>query len=160
MRGTARKRAAGRWQIQVYAGVDPRTGKELRVTRTIDAPHTRAGRKIVDHAIAALIVEVETGRINLGEDPTLTELLDRWMAARSPEWSPKTTVENRRNIRLKIVPKLGKIRVSKIRPMHLDAFYSELRRSGERRARRSRRRRCARCTSSCTRRSRRRSSGG
>lgn len=35
-----------------------------------------------------MIVEVETGRINLGEDPTLSELLDCWMAARSPEWSP------------------------------------------------------------------------
>ena len=39
-------------------------------------------------------------------------------------------MENDRNIRLKIVPKLGKIRVSKIRPMHLDAFYAELRRGG------------------------------
>ncbi len=100
------------------------------MTRSIAAPHTRAGSKIVDQALAALIVEVETGRINLGEDPTLTELLARWMAARSPEWSPKTTMENDRNIRLKIVPKLGKMRVSKIRPMHLDSFYAELRRSG------------------------------
>jgi integrase len=130
MKGTARKRGPGKWQIQVYAGKDPRTGRDIRVTRSVAAPHTRAGSKIVDQALAALIVEVETGRINLGEDPTLTELLDRWMAARSPEWSPKTTMENDRNIRLKIVPKLGKMRVSKIRSMHLDSFYAELRRRG------------------------------
>jgi integrase len=130
VKGTARKRAAGRWQIQVYAGRDPRTGKDIRVQRTIAAPHTRAGRKVVDQALAALIVEVETGRINLGEDPTLAELLERWMAARIPEWSPKTVVENRRNIDLKILPALGKLRVSKVRPMHLDAFYAQLRRSG------------------------------
>jgi integrase len=130
MKGTARKRGPGKWQIQVYAGKDARTGRDIRVTRSVAAQHTRAGSKVVDQALAALIVEVETGRINLGEDPTLSDLLDRWMAARTPEWSPKTTMENDRNIRLKIVPRLGKMRVSKIRPMHLDAFYAELRRSG------------------------------
>lgn len=98
--------------------------------RTVVAPHTRAGQKVVDQALAALIVEVETGRINLGEDPLLAELLDRWMTARSPEWSPKTVMENRRNIELKILPRLGKMRVSRIRPMHLDAFYAELRTRG------------------------------
>jgi integrase len=130
VQGTARKRGPGKWQIRVYAGMDSRTGRDIRVTRSVAAPHTRAGSKIVDQALAALVVEVETGRINLGDDPTLTELLDRWMAARSPEWSPKTTIENARNIRLKIVPRLGKMRVLKIRPMHLDSFYAELRRGG------------------------------
>ena len=130
MRGTARRRGPGKWQIQVFAGRDDRTGRGVRVTRTVAAPHTRAGRKVVDQALAALITEVETGRINLGDDPTLAELLDRWMAARSPEWSPKTTMENARNIRLKIKPKLGRMKVSRIRAMHLDAFYAELRRSG------------------------------
>ena len=80
MKGTARKRGPGKWQIQVYAGKDPRTGQEIRVTRSVAAPHTRAGSKVVDQALAALIVEVETGRINLGEDPTL----DR--AARLAGW--------------------------------------------------------------------------
>jgi integrase len=129
-KGTARKRGPGKWQIQVYAGKDSRTSRDIRVTRSVAAPHTRVGSKIVDQVLAALIVEVEAGRINLGEDPTLAELLDRWMAACSPEWSPKTTMENARNIRLKIVPRLGKMRVSKIRPMHLDAFYVELRQRG------------------------------
>jgi hypothetical protein len=41
--------------------------------------------------------------------------------ARSPEWSPKTTVENQRQIRLKIEPRLGKRRLSKIRASDLDA---------------------------------------
>ena len=130
MRGTARRRGPGKWQIQVFAGRDDRTGRGVRVTRTVAAPHTRARRKVVDQAIAALITEVETGRINLGDDPTLADLLDRWMAARSPEWSPKTTMENARNIRLKIKPKLGRMKVSRIRAMHLDAFYAELRRRG------------------------------
>jgi integrase len=105
-------------------------GSRRRLTRTIAAPHTRAGRKVVDQALAALIVEIETGRVNLGEDPTLAQLLDRWMVTRSPGWSPKTVMENGRNIRLKINPKLGKMRVSKVRPAHLDAFYAELRRGG------------------------------
>ena len=60
------------------AGIDATSGRERRVTRTIHAPHNKAGRKIVDQALAALIVEVETGRINLGEDPTLDELLERF----------------------------------------------------------------------------------
>ena len=88
MRGTARKRGKDRWQIQVFAGANAQTGREKRVTRTVVAPHTKAGRKIVDKALAALIVEVENGRVNLGDDPTLAHLLERWLDARSPEWSP------------------------------------------------------------------------
>lgn len=72
MKGTARKRGTGRWQIQVYAGADPQTGKDVRVTQTVVAPHTRAGRKIVDQAIAKLIVDVE-------------------MAGRSPSPAPSCT---------------------------------------------------------------------
>ncbi len=99
-------------------------------TRTVVAPHTKAGRKIVDKALAALIVEVENGRVNLGDDPTLAHLLDRWVDARSPEWSPKTTLENEWQIRLKIVPRMGTRRLSKIRAADLDALYSELRKRG------------------------------
>ncbi|MGZ4694751.1 MAG: hypothetical protein ACXWA3_14110, partial [Acidimicrobiales bacterium] len=95
MKGTARKRGAGRWQIQVYGGVDPHTGRERRVTRTVLAPHTRAGQKVVDQAITALILDVENGRIGAGDDPTVAELLDRWVHARETDWSPKTTLENR-----------------------------------------------------------------
>jgi len=130
MRGSVRKRSKDSWTIQVYAGVDQATGRERRIARTVHAPHTKAGRKVADQALATLIVEVETGQINLGEDPTLDELLSRWMAARSPEWSPKTTMENARGIRLKISPRLGRMRISKIRAMHLDAFYAELRQRG------------------------------
>jgi hypothetical protein len=61
MKGTARKRGTDRWQIQVYAGVDPNTGRERRVTRTIVAPHTKAGQKVVDQALAALILDVSPG---------------------------------------------------------------------------------------------------
>jgi integrase len=114
----------------VYAGTDRYTGKDLRVTRTVVAPHTRAGRKVVDQAIAALIVEVESGRIHLGEDPTLAQLLERWVTARSPEWSPKTTVENQRQIRLKLLPRLGNRRISKIRATDIDSLYAELRTRG------------------------------
>jgi integrase len=130
MKGTARKRGTDRWQIQVYAGVDPNTGRERRVTRTIVAPHTKAGRKVVDQALAALILDVEHGRIGAGDDPTVTELLERWVRAREPEWSPKTTLENRRQIRLKIVPNLGSRRVSKVRAADLDALYAQLRKKG------------------------------
>jgi len=88
--------------------------------------------------------------VNFGDDPTLSQLLDRWVAARAPEWSPKTTIENQRQIRLKIVPRLGHRRLSKIRAVDIDAFYAELRRMVVRRAKRWRRHRCGGRTSSCT----------
>lgn len=130
MKGTVRKRGTDRWQIQVYAGVDPNTGRERRVTRTIVAPPTKAGQKVVDQALAALILDVEHGRIGAGDDPTVTELLDRWVRAREPEWSPKTTLENRRQIRLKIVPNIGSRRISKVRAADLDVLYAQLRKKG------------------------------
>jgi integrase len=130
VKGTARKRGPNRWQIQVFVGVNPTTGKERRVTRTVVAPHNRSGQKVVDRALAALILEAEDGRISLGDDPTVSRLLERWVAAREPDWSPKTTMENKRQIRLKIEPAIGKRRVSKLRAADLDSLYSRLRKSG------------------------------
>ncbi len=130
MKGTARKRAPGSWQIQADAGTDPLTGKRVIVTRTVHAPHTKAGQKTVDQALAEFIVEIEHGRINLGDDPTVRELLARWVEARSPDWSPKTTLEYKRQIRLKIDPRIGSKKLSKIRAADLDAMYGELRRRG------------------------------
>jgi len=49
---------------------------------------------------------------------------------RSPDWSPKTALENKRPIRLKIVPWLDFRRVWEIKAIELDACYTEVRATG------------------------------
>ena len=56
MRGTIRARGKGRWQVQVYAGRGP-DGRERRVARTIHGT-----RRDADHALAALVLQVEAGQ--------------------------------------------------------------------------------------------------
>lgn len=70
MRGTIRARGKGRWQVQVYAGRDHRTGKERRVARTIHG--TRSG---ADHALRQLIREVEAGQ-HRGDD--IHDIKETW----------------------------------------------------------------------------------
>lgn len=125
MRGTLRRRGNS-WTLQVYAGLDPATGKERRVTRTFHAPEGRAGRKAAERALAELVVEVEAGLELRHRDLTFGQLLDRWVAARAVDWSPKTLRERRATIRLYLAPDLGDTPAHRVRGADLDALYARL----------------------------------
>ena len=73
--GTMRERTPGTWELTVSAGVDPSTGRYARVIRTVRASNRRDARA----ALRRLEVEVASGQVSM-EDPTVAELLERWMA--------------------------------------------------------------------------------
>lgn len=101
MRGTIRARGKGTWQVQVYAGRDPHTGRERRIARTIHGTKRDAER-----ALARLITEVEAGQ-HRGDDPTVATLAEQWYTARSGSWSPRTRDAYRRELDQRIIPRLG-----------------------------------------------------
>lgn len=126
MRGSLRHRD-GAWRLQVYAGLDPVTGKEIRVTRTVAGPDTRAGRKAAEEALARLVLEVSAENSRIGEDPTLGEVIDRWIALHAADWSPTHLRETRWQAQHRIPAELAATPVSKVRPVDLDQLYSRLR---------------------------------
>lgn len=128
MAGTIRKHPTG-WRIQVYRGIDPLTGKELRPSRVVNAPHTREGRRRAEIELAQFVLELEHDAANPEPAPdagTVADLAAAWLDARRPNWTAKTHRENTRQVRLKIAPRIGHIPLGEVTGRDLDALYSSL----------------------------------
>ena len=124
--GTMRERSPGSWELTVSAGVDPSTGRYARVIRTVQASTKRAAKA----ALRELEVEVAGGQIGL-DDPTVTQLLERWMThLEDIGRSPATLYNYRRYVDRELAPTIGALRLSKLTASHLDGLYSALRRRG------------------------------
>src|SRR6266545_4225824 len=128
---TIRKRRDG-WQIIVYAGLDPLTGKQRQLTRQVNGSYRQA-----EKLEARLRTEVADGQHAGTRVKTLGELLDLWIerrAASDKPISPDTVEDYRSLIAKKIKPALGGKRLHTINARVLDAFYDDLRRYGNAKA--------------------------
>ncbi len=115
-----------RFRVIVYAGTDPASGRQRRVTGT-----ARTKRQAVALR-ARLQVEVGQGRHQAGR-MTVATLLVRYLEhLEAAEASPSTIDRARIAMATTINPRLGQVEVAKIRASTLDAFYADLRAHGGR----------------------------
>jgi integrase len=124
---TIRERRGG-WQVIVYAGLDPLTGKQRQLTRQING-----NRRQAEKVEARLRTEVADGQHAGTRVKTLGELVDLWIERRASSdkpISPDTVQDYRSLIAKKIKPALGSKRLHTVNARVLDAFYDDLRRYG------------------------------
>ena len=103
--------------LRVYSGLDSETRQRRYATRTVH--HQRAAAV----ALAELVENAAYTRLRAG---TVGELLERWMATASPDWSASTVRETRSLMRCHLIPHLGHIPVTKLTAADIDDFYSHL----------------------------------
>ena len=128
---TIRKRRDG-WQVIVYAGLDPLTGKQRQLTRQVNG-----SRRQAEKVEARLRTEVADGKHAGTRVKTLGELVDLWIerrAASDKPISPDTVEDYRSLIAKKIKPALGGKRLHTVNARVLDAFYDDLRQHGNAKA--------------------------
>ncbi|HEY3034022.1 MAG TPA: tyrosine-type recombinase/integrase [Streptosporangiaceae bacterium] len=115
------------WQVKVYAGRDPLTGRERY---EYDRARTKREAERIE---AALKTNVAEGRHRGTAARTVTDLVERWYEWRQgvKEISPTTLEGYRRQIDQRIIPALGRIPVRRLDVETLDRFYAELRRRGK-----------------------------
>ncbi|MEX0664752.1 MAG: site-specific integrase [Acidimicrobiia bacterium] len=124
------RRHGNRWQVTVYAGADPDTGRERRVRASVRAlPGQKRPSKEARELEARLLLEVGAGE-HRDIRITVAELLDRWMEHAAPDLSPHTAHGYRLYIARNIVPAIGRVRVDKLTTAMLDRLYRQLRESG------------------------------
>lgn len=121
--GHIRKRGNA-WQVIVFAGRDPVTGRKRQVSRTV-----RGTKRDAQAVRSQLLVQVGEGA-HIGTDATFGQLLDEWYETAAGDWSPKTAIETKRFIERLIRPKLGSVRLRKLSPAVIDRFYGDLRKRG------------------------------
>lgn len=118
--------------MTVYAGTDPITGRERRLTRTVQGrPSQKQPPKEARDLEARLLVEVGSGQ-HREVRITVAELLARWFEHAGPDLSPTTLHEYRGVAERMILPRIGTVRIDKLTPATLDRLYRTLRDEGGR----------------------------
>lgn len=116
-----RKRGHNYWELCISEGVDPSTGKKLRTyhnfhgtQREAEREHTRLQRA------RDMGIHVKPSSLKL------SEYLDRWINDHARlHVSPRTLQGYKDIVRLHISPSLGTLPLDKLRPIHLQVFYSD-----------------------------------
>ena len=123
MKGFIRQRGEA-WELRVFLGNDPLTGKQRYATRTV-----RGGKREAQRVLAEMITNADQG-LTPRSASTVGDLLEAWFELASPDFSPTTVRETRRVIDKSLLPAFGKRKLAKLQPADIDAFYQRLRRWG------------------------------
>ncbi len=122
-----RKRRGG-FQVLVYAGLDPITGRQRYISRQVNG-----SRREAERLEARLKTQVADGGHVGTRARTLAEMVDVWLdwrASNGRDISPRTLDDYRNLAVSKIAPGIGRHSLGKVSPRLLDAFYQQLRREG------------------------------
>lgn len=84
MSGSIRQRGRNSWEIRVYSGTDPHTGRRRQLSRTVRGSRTQAQRELRSLGAFANVGP------SVGARTTMGELLDRWFAANEAGWATTT----------------------------------------------------------------------
>jgi integrase len=119
MKGHIRKRGKSSWAIVLDLGRDG-AGKRHQKWHTV-----RGTKKDAERELARLITEINTGDYVEPSRMLVREYLERWLRDYAEHSvSPKTYERYDEIIRSHIVPALGGYELSKLRPLHIQGFYT------------------------------------
>jgi integrase len=119
-----RLRGKDSWELRVYQGKDPETGRQRWATRTI-----HGSQRFARSQLKELVDEAGNARLRAG---TLADLLDGWFESASPGWALTTVSHTRSVIDCYLKPYLGHLHVVKLTTEDIDGFYGHLLRTGGR----------------------------
>jgi len=120
MRGHITKRSEGSYSIVLDVGTDPGTGrrKQQRVT-------VRGTKKDAEKRLGELLHQLDTGMFMLPSKTTLAEYLERWLSDYAkPNLSPRGYERYESIARVHLIPSLGGILLTQLRPEHLQKHYT------------------------------------
>ncbi len=120
MPGYIRKRGKRSWQVAVSAGFDPRTGKRLQVWKTVVGT-----RRDAEAALARLLAEVRSGGPPVDSSVTVKDFLLGWLD-RYTGLAGTTRERYSELLRLHVIPRIGHLRLDRLRPVHLEDLYRAL----------------------------------
>ena len=128
-RGTVRQRSKVRkdsWTVQIYIGVDPKTGKKRYYSEAVKGTKALALRRLTE-----LLREIDTGTFVEPTRLKVAEYLEQWVAdSAGPRVSIRTLESYRGNLDRYLVPKLGGIPLEKLNARHVQQMEAQLLQNG------------------------------
>jgi integrase len=121
MKGHVRERGKGNWYA-VLSVRDPETGK--RKVKFVSLPDAKGKREAQQH-LARIVTELDAGEFVEPNKVTLAQFLERWLAHMQTQVAPRTYGGYADKIRNNLIPALGAIRLTKLRPEQISEAYSK-----------------------------------
>ena len=122
--GTVRQRGVNSWELRVYVGTDPLSGRRRWVSKTVRGSRTYAQRELRALAKVANVAPI------VGARTTMAELFERWFGVASVRWATTTARNVRSIIDRQLTPNIGDVLVRELTVVTIDEFYAQLRRRG------------------------------
>jgi integrase len=119
-----RKRGKSAWYVTVDLGRDSTSGKRRQVRLTV-----RSKREAVKEE-ARLKLEAARGTGVEASRQTLAEYLRHWLETMRPNLAANTHKRYEALVANQIVPRLGTVQLSKLRPVQIQQLHAQLRASG------------------------------
>lgn len=101
---------------------DPETGK--RKVKFVSLPDAKGKREAQQH-LARIVTELDADEFVEPNKVTLAQFLERWLAHMQTQVAPRTYGGYADKIRNNLIPALGAIRLTKLRPEQISEAYSK-----------------------------------
>lgn len=125
----------GHYRITISHGTDI-FGNRLRETFTYTPDPSltpKKQRKAAEEKAREMEAKIHNGAATEGYKITLKEFADRWLAEYAEnQLSPGTVEKYKRELDLNILPPLGHLKLTELRPMNLNSFFAGMTKDGAR----------------------------
>lgn len=122
MRGHITKRGKNSWTIVLNTGKDPSTGKYKQQWISVKGTKKEADRRLAD-----ILHQIDTGAFVKPGRLTLADFLHRWLKDYAfTNLAPRTAEGYDTIIRCHIVPAIGSIPLTQLRPQQIQSYYSAM----------------------------------
>jgi len=122
MRGYVRKRGKNSYSLTVSLGRDPETGKYRQHSETV-----KGTKRDADKRLAELLHQLDTGAFMRPGKTTVADYLERWLADYAQvNLAPRTFEGYRGIIEGHLIPGLGQLPLTRLKPEHIQRYYSDM----------------------------------
>lgn len=129
MQGYIRKRGKGSWEVTVSLGRDPSTGRRRRRFLIV-----RGTKRDAERVLAEALHQRDTGIDVSPGKLTVADYLRPWLRDYAGHnVAPSTLARYRSIVEQHLIPTIGSLKLSELRPAHIQAAYGVFLRPGSRR---------------------------
>lgn len=126
VRGSIVNRYKGSYSIVLDLGTDPDTGRRRQKWVTV-----RGNKKDAERRLSELLHQLDTGTFTEPSRVTVAKYLSQWAENYAVvHTSPRTAESYQNELKRHIIPALGSIRLSDLRPQHVEKYYADALTSG------------------------------
>ncbi len=126
MRGHIISRSKNSYSIKISLGRDPATGKYKSQWFTV-----KGSKKDAEKRLSELLHQIDTGAYMKPGKTTVTDYLHQWLSDYAMvNLSPRTVEGYEHIFQRHLLPELGKLTLTQLKPEHLQRYYSQKLNSG------------------------------